>query len=60
MKTLLVLRYELMTLLRKPGFLIIAFGFPLVGVAVMAGISLIGSDSQADTEADNSTQELHL
>ncbi len=60
MKTLLVLRYELMTLLRKPGFLIIAFGFPLLGVAVMAGISLTGSDSQADTEADNTTQELQL
>jgi ABC-2 type transport system permease protein len=60
MKTLLVLRYELMTLLRKPGFLILAFGFPLIGVLVLSGINLAKSDSQAESEADNAPEELKV
>ncbi len=59
-KTFLVLKYELTTLLRKPGFLIIAFGLPLVGVVVLAGINFAKSDSKADAEAENTTHELQL
>jgi ABC-2 type transport system permease protein len=59
-KTFLVLRYELTSLLRKPGFLIIAFGFPLVGVMVLAGISLARSGSQAESESDSASEELQV
>ncbi len=59
-KTFLVLRYELMTLLRKPGFLILAFGFPLIGVLVLSGINLAKSGSPAESEADSASQELQV
>jgi ABC-2 type transport system permease protein len=59
-KTFLVLRYELTSLLRKPGFLIIAFGFPLVGVMVLAGINLARSDSQAESEAEAASEKLQV
>ncbi len=59
-KTFLVLRYELTSLLRKPGFLIIAFGFPLVGVLVLAGINLARSDSQTESEAEAASEELQV
>ncbi len=55
-KTFLVLKYELSALLRKPGFLIIAFGFPLIGVVVLAGINFAKSDSQAKGEAPQELQ----
>ncbi len=60
MKTFLVLKYELMALLRKPGFLILAFGFPLIGVLVLSGINLIKSGSEAESEADSASQELQV
>jgi len=59
-KTFLVLRYELTSLLRKPGFLIIAFGLPIVGVLVLSGINLARSGSQADDEADTDTDGREL
>lgn len=59
-KTFLVLKYELSTLLRKPGFLILAFGFPLIGVLVLSGINLIKSGSEAESEADSASQELQV
>jgi ABC-2 type transport system permease protein len=48
MKIWLVLKYELVSLLRKPGYLILAFGLPLVGVLVLAAISQTGSDSASE------------
>ena len=59
-KTFLVLKYELTTLLRKPGFLILAFGLPLVGVLVLSGINLIKSGSEAESEADGAAKELQI
>lgn len=47
MKMFLVGRYELLHLLRKPGFLILAFGLPLLGVAVLAALTLRGSEPEA-------------
>jgi ABC-2 type transport system permease protein len=60
MKTLLVLMYELTTLLRKPGFLIIALGFPLIGVLVLSGINLIKSGSGSESETDSAAEELQV
>jgi len=59
-KTFLVLRYELTSLLRKPGFLIIAFGIPLVGVVVLAGINLARSDSPAESGDEAASEELQV
>jgi ABC-2 type transport system permease protein len=59
-KTLLVLKYELTTLLKKPGFLIIAFGFPLIGVLVLSGINLINSGSGSESETDSAAEELQI
>ena len=60
MKILLVLKYELVTLLRKPAYLIIAFGMPLVGVLVLGGINLSQSGSQSEGGADTDPQELQV
>ncbi|MFV1858911.1 MAG: ABC transporter permease [Anaerolineales bacterium] len=60
MKMLLVLKYELITLLRKPGYLILAFGFPIVGLLVLAGINLAQSGPQAEDSAANEPQELEV
>ncbi|GMR11654.1 MAG: ABC transporter permease [Anaerolineae bacterium] len=60
MKMLLVLKYELITLLRKPGYLILAFGFPIVSLLVLAGINLARSGPQAQDLADNEPQQLEV
>ena len=57
MKTFLVARYELVTLLRKPAFLIIAVALPLVGVLVMTAINL---SSEGEGDADPAEQELQV
>lgn len=56
MKIGLISRYELLTLLRRPAFLILAFGLPLLGVAVLAVTNLTGSNA-SDTEQPASSSE---
>jgi ABC-2 type transport system permease protein len=40
MKMLTVLRYELVTLIRKPGYLVLGFGLPILGLIIVTVISL--------------------
>ena len=44
-KTMLILRHEFVTTLRRRSFLLLAFGVPVVLIVVLAGVSLLGRDS---------------
>ncbi len=62
-KTLLVLRYEIGTVLRSKSFLFTAFGLPLIGVLIFAGVSLAragGEDSAVDSSTTTDTPELQV
>lgn len=48
MKSALVTRFELLTLLHKPAYLMLAFGLPLIGVAILAGLTLTRPVDEAE------------
>jgi ABC-2 type transport system permease protein len=52
-KILRILRYELVTTLRRPSFFIIAFVVPLVAVLVFAGIGLVRGRASDDADASS-------
>lgn len=60
MKSLQVARYELVTLLRKPGYVILAFGLPLLGVAVLAATTLTGSEQPVEAPQESAADEIEL
>jgi ABC-2 type transport system permease protein len=59
-KTLLVLKNEIITLLTRPSFWLVALGLPLVGAALFAGVGLINRNaaaSQKVSQVFTSTQD---
>ncbi len=44
-KTLVILRYEVLTLVRRKSFLFGALGLPLIFVLVIAGLSVLDDNS---------------
>jgi ABC-2 type transport system permease protein len=54
-KTLLVLRHELITTLRRPLFLLVAFGIPLLVILIFAGVRIIKGGSTDSGDATSST-----
>ncbi len=60
MKTALVSRHEFVSVLRKPGFIILAFGLPLLGVLILAVIGITRSDSSVMNGAEQEAQQLQV
>jgi len=55
-KTLEIMRYEMVSALKRPSFLFFAFGVPLIAVIAFAGYSIISSN-QGSTGSVEQTQE---
>ncbi len=60
MKALLVARYELVTLLRKPAFVIVALVMPILGVLVLTVINLAQSGSPSNNGSDPPSEQLQV
>jgi len=56
-KTLLVIRQELINTFKRPSYLIVAFGVPLLAVLILGGVKLIQSRSEEDSGTLISTPE---
>lgn len=59
-KTMLVLRHELVTTLRRRSYLLLAFGIPLLAILIFAGFSIIKSYSAGDQDAPSETETSEL
>lgn len=57
-KTLLVLKYELLTVLRSRSFLFTAFALPLIGALIFLGISVVKGNDAQDPSAEAEAQEM--
>ena len=51
-KIWLVFKHEVTTLVRKPAYLILSFGIPLIAIVVLVGYNLAKSDSPVPTDED--------
>jgi len=59
-KTMLVLRHELVTTLRRRSYLLLAFGIPLLAILIFAGYTVIKSDSAGNDDAAPETETSEL
>jgi len=60
-KTLLVLRYELVTTLRRRSFLLMAFGIPLLAILIFAGVTIVkGNSTDSNDATETETFELEV
>lgn len=59
-KTLLVLRYELFTTLRRWSFLLMAFGIPLLAILIFAGATIVKGNSTGSSDATFETGAFEL
>ena len=59
-KTLLVLRYELLTTLRRRSFLLMAFGIPLLAILIFAGATIVKGNSTGSSDAMSETETFEL
>ena len=59
-KTLLVLRYELVTTLRRRSFLLMAFGIPLLAVLIFAGATMVNGNSINSSDATSEPETFEL
>jgi len=59
-KTLLVLRYELVTTLRRRSFLLMAFGIPLLAILIFAGVTIVKGNSADSNDATSETETYEL
>ena len=50
-KTLLVLRYELLTTLRRRSFLLMAFGIPLLAILIFSGATIVKGNLTDSSDA---------
>ena len=51
-KTLEIIRYELVSALKRTSYLLIAFGLPIIAVLIFAGISLVRSNNSTSGAAE--------
>ncbi len=59
-KTMLVLRHELVTTLRRRSYLLLAFGIPLLAILIFGGFSILKNDSAGDQDAPPETETSEL
>lgn len=59
-RSLLVLRYELVTTLRRPSFLLVAFGIPLLAILIVGGLTLVRREPAPSGLASPGVQTFHL
>ena len=59
-KTLLVLRYELLTTLRRRSFLLMAFGIPLLAILIFAGATIVKGNSTDSSDATSETETFEI
>ena len=59
-KTLLVLRYELVTTLRRRSFLLMAFGIPLLAILIFAGVTIVKGNSINGSAVTSETETFEL
>jgi ABC-2 type transport system permease protein len=59
-KSLLVLRYELLTTLRRPSFLLMAFGVPLLAILIVGGVTVVRGEPAANVAVAPGVQAFHL
>jgi ABC-2 type transport system permease protein len=59
-KTVLILRHELTTTLRRPSFLLVAFGIPLLAILIVAGITIVNRGSKGNGDATSDAQSFEL
>ena len=59
-KTLLVLRYELLTTLKRRSFLLMAFGIPLLAILIFAGATIVKGNSTGSSDAISETGAFEL
>lgn len=59
-KTMLVLRHELATTLRRRSYLLLAFGIPLLAILIFAAYTIIKSDSAGNDDAESETETSEL
>jgi ABC-2 type transport system permease protein len=59
-KSFLVLRYELVTTLRRPSFLILALGLPLLAILIVGVVSLVRSGPASSPPASPGVQTFRL
>ncbi|NIM92874.1 MAG: ABC transporter permease [Anaerolineales bacterium] len=59
-KTFLVLRYEILTNLRRPSFLLITFGLPLLGLLVFTVVTIVRNNRTADPSAAEPSEQTDL
>lgn len=56
-KTVRVLRYELITTLSRPSYLLLSFGIPLLAILIFAVVSMLKSDAPSDIDVSSSTPD---
>ncbi len=59
-KTLLVLRYELLTTLRRRSFLLMAFGIPLLAILIFAGATIVKGNLTDSSDATSETETFEI
>ncbi|MFC1921886.1 ABC transporter permease [Chloroflexota bacterium] len=59
-KTLEIMRYEMVSALRRPSFLFFAFGVPLIAVIAFAGYSIISSNRDSSSSVEQTQEEPDL
>lgn len=59
-RSLLVLRYELLTTLRRRSFLLLAFGVPLLAILIVGGVTLVKGEPAPSGPANPGIQTFHL
>ncbi len=59
-KTLEIMRYEIVSALKRPSFLFFAFGVPLIAVIAFAGYSIISSNRGSSGEVEQAQEESSL
>jgi ABC-2 type transport system permease protein len=59
-KTLEIMRYEMVSALKRPSFLFFAFGVPLIAVIAFAGYSIISSNRGSSSSVEQAQEESDL
>jgi ABC-2 type transport system permease protein len=59
-KTFEIMRYEIVSALKRPSFLFFAFGVPLIAVIAFAGYSIISSNRGSSGEVEQAQEESSL
>ena len=59
-KIVLILRHEIITALSRPGYLLFAFGIPLVGMLIFLGVTLTRGEEPVEESAIGGQEDIEL